>query len=136
MPTQPLHPTYPWPPSGRRWLWRLLGAACAALIVAFVPAIGARIGIPFSQDAIDGWPVLFVPLGVTCLGGAFGVMAWGIVAVNRGRDGRVRRILLPSRAGVIETSSRSLLAVFVGAATVFALAFAAMGAVLVLRALA
>ncbi len=113
-----------------------LGAASAALIVAFVPTIGASIGIPFSQDAIDGWPALFVPLGVAFLGGAFGAIAWGIVAVNRGRDGRTRRYLLPSRAGVVETGSRALLVVFVGASTAFAFAFGVMGAVLVLRALA
>jgi hypothetical protein len=117
-------------------LWTFLAAATASLIVAFVPTIGARIGIPFSQDAIDGWPAVFVPLGVAFLGAAFGAIAWGIVAVNRGRDGRASRYLLPSRAGVIETSSRALLVVFVGASTAFALAFGVMGAVLVARALA
>ena len=136
MSTQPRHPSYPWPPHVRRRLWSLLGAASASLIVAFVPAIGVRIGIPFSQDAIDGWPALFVPLGVAFLGGAFGAIACGIVAVNRGRDGRASRYALPSRAGVIETGSRALVVVFVGASTAFALAFGGMGAVLVLRALA
>ena len=136
MPTQPSHLAYPWPPTVRRRLWSFLGAALAALLVAFVPTIGVRIGIPFSQDAIDGWPASFVPLGVALLGGAFGAIAWGIVAVNRGRDGRASRYLLPSRAGVIETGSRALLVVFVGVSTAFALAFGGMGAVLVLRALA
>lgn len=126
---------YPWPLAVRRWLWSLLGAAVLALSVAFVPAIGARIGLGFTRDAIDGWPTLWVPLGVALLGGAFGVMAWGMLAVNRGRDGRTRRYLLPSRAAVIETRSVALFLVFVVAAIAFAVALGGMGAALVLRAL-
>jgi hypothetical protein len=77
--------------------------------------IGAGLGFTIAQGAIDRWLALVVPIAVMLLGLAFGAMAWGIVAVNRGRCGTTRRFVLPSRAGVIETASPALLVVFVAA---------------------
>lgn len=129
------HPGYPWPPSVARWLWSFLGGAGIVLVVAFAPVIGARLGLALSQAAIDRWLALVVPIAVMLLGAAFGAIAWGIVAVNRGRDGRTSRFLLPSRAGVIETASPLLVVVFLAVAVAFAAVFGASGVVLTVRAL-
>lgn len=130
------HAPFPWPPSVARWLWSFLGGAGVALIVAFAPLIGAWLGLALAQDVIDRWLALMVPVAATLLGLAFGAIAWGIAAVNRGRDGRTCRFLLPSRAGVIESGSPLLVAVFVTAASAFAMLFGVSGVVLTLRALA
>ena len=135
MMTPASHLAYPWPGRVRRWVSSLLGVAVVMLIVAFAPTVGAVVGLAFSQDAIDAWLALFVPLGATFLGAALGVMARGIVVVNRGRDGRTSRFLLPSRAGVIETGSRALLVVFVTVVIVFAAVFGGIGAALALGSL-
>jgi len=129
------HSAYPWPPTVRRALWWLLGAVVVALGIAAAPAIGALVGQPFPPDAMQAWLALWVPLAVAGLGGAFGVLAWGILAVNQGRGGGDDPYLLPARAAVIETRFRAIFVVYVVAAAALAVALGGLGALLVARAL-
>ncbi len=129
------HRAYPWPPAVRRAFWSLLAGVGVALGIGFGPAIGVRFGLAFAPDAVQAWLAVWVPLAVAILGGAFGVMAWGIHRVNRNRDESVGLYLLPARAGVIETRHRVLCVIYVATAVAFAVALCAMGAALVARAL-
>lgn len=129
------HRAYPWPPAARRALWWLLGAVVVALGIAFAPAIGTLFGLAFPPDAMQAWLALWVPLAVAGLGGAFGVMAWGILAVNQGRGGGGDPYLLPARAAVIETRFRAVFVVYVVAAAALAVALGGLGALLVARTL-
>jgi hypothetical protein len=129
------HRAYPWPPAARRATWRLLWIVVVALGTAAAPAIGALFGQSFPSDAMQGWLALWVPLAVAGLGGAFGVLAWGILAVNQGRGGGDDPYLLPARAAVIETRFRAIFVVYVVAAAALAVALAGLGALLVARAL-
>ena len=135
MSTSSDHPSYPWPPGVRRWLWSSLAGAGVTLLVAFAPMIGAGLGFGLAQGAIDRWLAIVVPIAVMLIGVASGAIASGIVGVNRGRDGRTRRFLLPSRAGVIETASPTVLVLFIATSSAFAVLFSVAGAVLTLRAL-
>ena len=129
------HRAYPWPPAARRATWWLLGTVVAALGTAAAPAIGALFGQSFPPDTVRAWLALWVPLAVAGLGGAFGVMVGGILAVNQGRGGGDDPYLLPARAAVIETRFRAIFVAYVVAAAALAVTLGGLGALLVARAL-
>jgi hypothetical protein len=129
------HRVNPWPPAVRRAFWSLLAGVGVALGIGFGPAIGVRFGLHYPPDAVQAWLAVWVPLAVAILGGAFGVMAWGILSVNRDRNDRGGLYLLPARAGVIETRHRVLCVIYVATSVALAVALGGMGAALVARAL-